>query len=62
MAKTVSLPLAICARLALENKFENQEQLKGLVRPLERSVYKPILAELRAMSLDSRYTRSESKE
>jgi len=61
MAKTVSLPLAICARFALENKFENQENMQGLIRPLEKSVYKPILAELRAMSLDSRYNVSAEK-
>ena len=61
MAKTVSLPLAICARYALENKFENQENMKGLIRPLEKTIYKPILEELRAMSLDSRYNVSESE-
>jgi saccharopine dehydrogenase-like NADP-dependent oxidoreductase len=60
MAKTVSLPLAICARTALENGFENQKSMQGLIRPLEREVYQPILKELRAMSLDSRYNVSPS--
>ena len=43
MAKTASLPLAVCARFALEKRFENHEQMGGLVLPLEKRIYKPIL-------------------
>ena len=42
MAKTVGLPLAIAAKLILENKI----QLTGLHIPVIREIYEPVLREL----------------
>ncbi len=42
MAKTVGLPLGICARLILEGNIKQ----KGLVLPLEKGIYQPVLREL----------------
>lgn len=42
MAKTVGLPLAIAARMLAENKIKNT----GLLLPMEKSIYKPIIEEL----------------
>ena len=42
MAQTVGLPLGICAKLLLHNLIRQ----KGLVLPLDKEIYKPILKEL----------------
>ena len=42
MSQTVGLPLGICAKLLLHNHISQ----KGLVLPLDRKIYKPILKEL----------------
>merc|ERR1712131_270259 len=53
MAKTVSLPVAIAAKIALNGGLEGQ---LGMIRPLQPEVYKPILHELRQMGLGSKYS------
>jgi len=53
MSKTVSLPVAIAAKLLLQGQIKGQ---KGMVRPLEKDVYAPILKELRRMDLGSNYS------
>ena len=58
MAKTVSLPLAIAARLSLTGAFEGQV---GMIRPLEKWLYEPVLRELRRLDLHSRYSVKEWK-
>lgn len=42
MAKTVGLPIGIAAKLFLEKKFS----LTGVVVPVQKEIYKPILSEL----------------
>jgi saccharopine dehydrogenase (NADP+, L-glutamate forming) len=42
MAQTVGLPLGICAKLLLNNQIAQ----KGLLLPLRKEIYKPILKEL----------------
>jgi saccharopine dehydrogenase (NADP+, L-glutamate forming) len=44
MAKTVGLPLAITCRLFLENKLKQ----RGVLMPIDKEVYLPVLAELEA--------------
>ncbi len=44
MAKTVGLPLAITCRLFLENKLKQ----RGVLIPIDKEVYLPVLAELEA--------------
>jgi len=56
MAKTVSLPAAIGAKMALEGKLDGN---LGMLRPLESEVYSPILGELRRLGLFSRYTKED---
>lgn len=43
MAKTVGLPLGIATRLILENKIN----LKGVVIPIHKEIYEPVLNELK---------------
>ena len=47
MAKTVGLPMAIAARLILNNKIN----LKGVQIPVDKSVYRPVLDELKGMDI-----------
>lgn len=47
MAKTVGLPLAIAARLILENKI----QLNGVHIPVKREIYEPVLQELKNLGV-----------
>ena len=42
MAKTVGLPLAIATRMILEEKITE----RGVLLPLSRDIYKPVLSEL----------------
>ena len=56
MAKTVALPAAIGARMALEGRLDGK---LGMLRPLEQDVYKPVLAELRRLGLFSLYTKED---
>jgi saccharopine dehydrogenase-like NADP-dependent oxidoreductase len=42
MSDTVGLPLAIAAKLILQNKIQD----KGLLMPLQENIYKPVLSEL----------------
>ncbi len=48
MAKTVGLPLAIAARLILENKIN----LKGVHIPVHPEIYKPVLSELQELGIN----------
>ncbi len=50
MAKTVGWPLAICAKLILENKI----QLKGVHLPVSKEIYQPVLQELKSMGVEFR--------
>lgn len=57
MAKTVALPAAIGARMALEGGLDGKT---GMLRPLEQDIYKPVLAELRRLGLFSLYSREKN--
>lgn len=48
MAKTVGLPLAIAAKLLLENKIKT----RGVVIPTTKDFYEPILEELKALGIE----------
>ena len=48
MAKTVGLPLGIAARLILEGKIK----ARGVVVPVTREFYDPILAELKTQGIE----------
>ena len=43
MAKTVGLPMAIAAKLILQNKIKS----RGVVMPVAKEFYEPILKELK---------------
>ena len=47
MAKTVGLPLAIAARLLVEGKIKS----RGVVIPVVKEIYDPVLAELGEMGI-----------
>jgi len=47
MSRTVSLPAAIAVKMILENKIEQ----KGVIRPIDRKVYLPVLKELETMNI-----------
>ena len=47
MAKTVGLPLAIAAKLLLLNKIKS----RGVVIPVVREIYQPILEELGSLGI-----------
>jgi saccharopine dehydrogenase-like NADP-dependent oxidoreductase len=47
MAKTVGLPLAIAAKLVLTGKIKNT----GVIIPLEKNIYEPVLAELETLGV-----------
>jgi saccharopine dehydrogenase-like NADP-dependent oxidoreductase len=47
MAKTVGLPLAIACKLVLEGKIEN----RGVVIPLLKDIYEPVLHELKSLGI-----------
>ncbi|HPM29274.1 MAG TPA: saccharopine dehydrogenase C-terminal domain-containing protein [Chryseolinea sp.] len=48
MAKTVGLPLAIAARLLVEGKLKS----RGVVIPVHKEFYKPILQELKLLGIE----------
>ena len=48
MAKTVGLPLAIAARLLLEGKIKS----KGVIIPVMKEMYDPILSELKRLGIE----------
>lgn len=48
MAKTVGLPIAIATKLLLENKIKQ----RGVVIPVDREVYEPILNELKQQGIE----------
>jgi saccharopine dehydrogenase-like NADP-dependent oxidoreductase len=48
MAKTVGLPLAIAAKLLLQNKITR----RGVVIPIHEEIYSPILAELKQLGIE----------
>jgi len=48
MAKTVGLPLAIGAKMVLQNKIKN----KGVLIPVTEDIYKPVLEELKKYGID----------
>ncbi len=47
MAKTVGYPIGIAAKLILENKITT----KGLLIPIHKEIYQPILSELQSMGI-----------
>ena len=47
MSRTVSLPAAIGVRLLLENKITR----RGVIRPITRDIYEPVLNELETMDI-----------
>jgi saccharopine dehydrogenase-like NADP-dependent oxidoreductase len=47
MSNTVGLPVAICAKLILTNVLAE----KGIVIPVEKSIYEPILTELESLGI-----------
>ncbi len=47
MSNTVGLPIAICAKLLLTEKFTQ----KGVLIPTDKSIYEPILAELNELGI-----------
>lgn len=48
MAKTVGLPLAIACKLLLEGKIEE----RGVVIPIKKEIYEPVLNELKALGIE----------
>ena len=48
MAKTVGLPLAIAAKLLLRGKIK----ARGVVIPVTREIYEPILLDLKALGIE----------
>lgn len=48
MAKTVGLPLAIAAKLLLQNKIRQ----RGVVLPITKEIYDPILLELKTLGIE----------
>ena len=56
MAKTVALPAAIGARMVIDGTISGKS---GMLRPLEKDVYQPILKELRRLGLFSMYSKEK---
>jgi len=48
MAKTVGLPLGIAAKLLMQNKI----QQRGVVIPVSKEVYEPVLSELKELGIE----------
>ena len=48
MARTVSLPMAVAVELLLLDSFPQ----RGVVRPVHRDIYRPILDRLKALGLE----------
>ncbi len=48
MSKTVGLPVAICSEMILNGEL----QMKGLVRPLIKEIYNPVLKKLRELGVE----------
>jgi saccharopine dehydrogenase-like NADP-dependent oxidoreductase len=48
MAKTVGLPLAIAGKLLLQGKLDS----RGVVIPLQKELYEPILRELKSLGVE----------
>lgn len=48
MAKTVGLPLAIAVKLLMQNKIHQ----RGVVIPISKEVYEPVLNELKALGIE----------
>ncbi|HEY5826195.1 MAG TPA: saccharopine dehydrogenase C-terminal domain-containing protein [Cyclobacteriaceae bacterium] len=48
MAKTVGLPLAIAAKLLMQNKI----QQRGVAIPVSKEIYEPVLEELKSMGIE----------
>ena len=48
MAKTVGLPLAIAAKLLLQNKLKE----RGVLTPVKKEIYKPVLKELMELGIE----------
>jgi len=55
MAQTVGYPCAIAAHLVLEGQLKSP----GMVTPLAKEIYQPILAELAKLGITARRTRSQ---
>jgi saccharopine dehydrogenase-like NADP-dependent oxidoreductase len=56
MAKTVGLPLAIAAKLVLQNKI----RARGVIIPTTREFYLPILQELKTLGIQLKETHTHS--
>jgi hypothetical protein len=54
MARTVSLPAAVAARLILDGRIK----LTGVHIPVDPDVYEPVLAALRPLGIDVQETRT----
>ena len=54
MARTVSLPVAIAARLILAGKISG----RGVMRPVTPEIYNPVLDELEALNIVCSETKS----
>ncbi len=48
MARTVSLPAAVAARLVLDGGIAT----RGVLRPVVPAIYEPVLGELKALGID----------
>ena len=55
MSNTVGIPAAICAKMILTDQLH----LKGVVLPVQKEVYEPILSELETLGI--RFTESEKE-
>ena len=54
MALTVGIPLGIASQLILENKIEH----RGVLIPIDRTIYRPLLDELKTLGLGHTITRT----
>ena len=52
MAQTVGYPAAIAAHLVLGGQITKP----GMLTPLTRDIYEPILAELKGLKIEAKYT------
>lgn len=53
MSRTVGLPAAVACCLILENKIA----LKGVLVPVLKEIYQPVLAELKELEIELKETR-----
>jgi saccharopine dehydrogenase (NAD+, L-lysine-forming) len=51
MARTVSLPVAICIRAVLDGRWAGREELTGVLRPIQPLVYNTVLDEMEELGV-----------